>query len=68
MHTSNALVGTCKVGSDPDAVVRSDFRIHGLKGIRVADASIMPKIPGGQTAAATVMIAERAADVILNRV
>lgn len=67
LHTSNALVGTCKLGTGPDAVVNSDLRIHGLKGIRIADSSIMPNIPGGQTSAATVMIAEKAAHIITSR-
>ena len=66
LHTSNALVGTCKMGraSDPTAVVAPTLRVHGVKSLRVVDASVMPRIPGGQTNAATVMIAEKAADMI----
>jgi len=60
-------VGTCKLGTGPDAVVNADLRVHGMRGIRIADASIMPNIPGGQTSAATVMIAEKAADIIKSR-
>ena len=70
LHTSNALVGTCKMGraSDAGAVVDATLRVHGVKGLRVVDASVMPRIPGGQTNAATVMIAEKAADMIASGV
>lgn len=64
LHTSNALVGTCKMGAGYDAVVDANLRVKGFRNLRVADASIMPKIPGGQTSAPTVMIAEKAADII----
>ena len=50
--------------SDPSAVVGPDLSIHGLKGVRVIDASIMPTIPSGNTHAATIVIAEKGAEII----
>jgi len=61
VHTANALVGTCKMGSGKDCVVSPDLKVIGVNGVRVADSSTIPIIPGGQTATPTVMIAERAA-------
>ena len=60
-------VGTCKMGNDPMAVVDAALRVHGLAGLRIADASIMPTIPTGNTNAAAVMIGEKAADLILGQ-
>jgi choline dehydrogenase len=58
-------VGTCKMGSDKMAVVDDRLRVHGVKRLRVADASIMPNITSGNTNAPAVMIAEKCADMLL---
>jgi choline dehydrogenase-like flavoprotein len=67
--TAYHLIGTARMGpaTDPTAVVDDQLRVHGMEGLRVADASIMPSMPSANTYATTMMIAEKAADMIRGR-
>ena len=60
-------VGTCRMGSEDMAVVDADLRVRGIEGLRVADSSVMPRVPSSNTNAPTIMVGEKASDLILGR-
>ena len=65
--TDHLPVGTCRMGSGPDAVVGLDLKVHGLEGLRVCDSSVMPRVPSCNTNAPTIMVGEKGSDIIRNR-
>ncbi|NVI89038.1 GMC family oxidoreductase N-terminal domain-containing protein [Actinomadura sp. BRA 177] len=65
VHSVYHPVGTCRIGSDERAVVDPQLRVRGVEGLRVADASVMPSVTGGNTNAPSIMIGERCADLVL---
>ncbi len=65
--TAQHPVGTCSMGVGPGAVVDPELRVYGIRGLRVADASIMPTVPGGNTNAPTIMVGEVASDLLRGR-
>jgi choline dehydrogenase-like flavoprotein len=67
--TAYHLIGTARMGpdTDPTAVVDDQLRVHGMEGLRVVDASVMPSMPSANTYATTMMIAEKASDMIRGR-
>jgi choline dehydrogenase len=65
-HRSHPI-GTCRMGLGADAVVDAQLRVHGVAGLRIADASIMPELPSGNTNMPSIMIGEKAADMLRGR-
>ena len=66
-QTAYHPIGTCRMGPGPNAVVDDKLKVHGLEGLRVADASIFPTMPSGNTNAPSIMVGEKAADILKGR-
>ena len=64
-ETAYHPIGTCRMGPGPNTVVDDQLRVHGLGGLRVADASIFPTMPSGNTNAPSIMVGEKCADLIV---
>jgi choline dehydrogenase-like flavoprotein len=67
VDTGYHLVGSCRMGIDESAVVTPELRVRGIGGLRICDSSVIPAIVSGNTNAAVIMIAEKAADLITGR-
>ena len=65
--TTSHPAGTCRMGTDDMAVVDAELKVRGVAGLRVADASVFPSIPGGNINAPTIMVGEKAADLLRGR-
>ena len=63
-QTAYHPIGTCRMGQGPNTVVDERLRVHGIEGLRIADASIFPTMPSGNTNAPSIMVGEKAADLI----
>ena len=63
-HTAYHPIGTCRMGPGPNCVVDDKLKVHGLEGLRVADASIFPTMPSGNTNAPSIMVGEKMADIL----
>ena len=65
--TDHHPAGTCAIGARPGAVVTPDLKLRGIDGLRVVDASVMPFVPSCNTKAPTILVAEKASDIILGK-